>query len=163
MKLKNTILFLIAIGFVITASCKKYPNGPLISLYTREHRVVGIWEVEYFEVNGYDSTSVLRSKPYYGMIELEKKGPTGEARYADYLANDSKFKAFGGWELRNNKKDLALFFDRSGFLETSLGPYRASSLVIWEIRRLTKKELWLHCIYKDSKSYNLKLKLYKDL
>lgn len=53
------------------SSCKKYPDGPLLSLRTRTHRLVGTWEVESYIVYGIDSTGYLKSSSFYGTYQIE--------------------------------------------------------------------------------------------
>ena len=55
-------ILLLFITIVLLYGCKKYPDGPAISLLSKESRITGEWDVEYFSVNGYDSTEYLKSK-----------------------------------------------------------------------------------------------------
>jgi hypothetical protein len=160
--LKNVIFLFVAFAFIITSSCKKYPDGPLISFQTKVKRIVGIWDVEYFEINGYDSTSYLKNKPFYGMYRLDKDGETGQGHYLQYLPEEEKYFDNGTWDLRNKKNDLAIYLATNLFPESTLGPYRAQ-FAVWEIRKLTETQLWLKTTYTDGREYLIKFKLFKDL
>jgi hypothetical protein len=157
---RNTTLLLVASSFMLTGSCKKYPDGPLVSIETKEKRIVGVWDVEYFEINGYDSNSYLKNKPFYGMYTLSEK-EKGEVAQAGYEASDDKYDEGGWWELRNKKSYIFISLGNTLYPESKLGPYRASD-VLWEIRRLTDKQLWLKTTYLDGRTYLLKFKLFKD-
>jgi hypothetical protein len=154
---RNLILFTIASAFILTASCKKYPDGPLLSLQTKAHRIVGLWDVEYFSINGYDSTSYLKRQPFYGMYSFTNKD---HSLYCYYKASDDDYYLYGHWKFAANKKDISIFFNFHSYPE-HLGPYRAESAT-WEIRRLTEKEMWLKTNYSDGREYFLKFKLFKN-
>lgn len=144
---KNVLLFCV---IILLATCKKYPDGPLLSLYTKEHRVLGIWDVEYFEVNGYDSTSFLKGQPFYGKYRFEKNRDRSLFRYE---ANDQQYNLGGYWSFQNHKEEICITFEAYTALG-NIGPYRAAG-IIWKIRRLKEKELWLETSY-AGKNYFLK-------
>ena len=59
--MKNLLkLFLILICFV-TFSCKKYEDGPTVSLRTKKARVVNKWKVDSYYINGVDKTTDYRA------------------------------------------------------------------------------------------------------
>ncbi|MDZ4664053.1 MAG: hypothetical protein SGJ15_04190 [Bacteroidota bacterium] len=63
MKTKISIV-LILMGLIIIPSiqsCKKYAEGPSVSLRTRTERVSNSWKVENYKVNGTDFTSLVSS------------------------------------------------------------------------------------------------------
>lgn len=133
--------------------CKKYPDGPLLSLRTKEHRMVGNWDVEYFSVNGYDSTEYLRSQPFYGKYQFRK----GDYSSGDFIFKNSSnsYTASGSWIFTNNKKYLALALT-TPVPTNHIGPY-AAEYVSWEIRKLKENELWLKTTY-NGKEYFVKFK-----
>lgn len=94
MKRIISILFVVAIfATVALEGCKKYPEGPAISLRTKTARVAGKWAIEKVIVNGTDS-------PYdYSDISIEftKDGKTtytwGSLSYSgEWKFNDDKTK-----------------------------------------------------------------------
>jgi hypothetical protein len=158
---RNTILLLVASTFILTGSCKKYPDGPLISLRTKEHRIAGTWDVEYFSINGFDSTSYLKSQPFYGMYFFGIKNGNYIVAPALY-GHEYPYLASGSWTLKNHKKDIEITFGIDDLYSGQIGPYR-SKFAIWEIRRLTETEMWLRTIYSDGREYFVKFKLLKNL
>jgi hypothetical protein len=157
--IRNSLLFLTAFAFIITASCKKYPDGPLLSLHSKEHRVGGTWDVEYFSINGSDSTNYLRSKYFYGMYDFVTTHNSDDCYYRSTTLG---YSTYGKWMLLNNNRDLQVGFDFYDSLHTEhVGPYRAEN-AMWEIRRLTEKEMWLKNTYSDGREYLVKFKLFKN-
>lgn len=55
------LLAIVLIGLVITGiqSCKKYPEGPVISFHSRAERVANTWKVDNYKLNGTDYTSLM--------------------------------------------------------------------------------------------------------
>lgn len=162
--LKKIILLFIAFIFII--SCKKYPDGPLLNLYTKKHRIMGTWDVDYFSINGYDSTAYLKSKPFYGMYWFGK-GDLEHDPPALYDSNTPGYTANGHWNFESKKNFIHITFDINNNINlpnniaSKIGPYRDNN-VSWEIRRLTEKEFWLKTNYTDGREYFVKFKLYKN-
>jgi hypothetical protein len=153
--LKNSTLLFIAFAFILTASCKKYPDGPLLSLRTKEHRVVGDWNVEYFSINGYDSTAYLKGQLYYGYYSFSKENE-GRAGYT-YNSYNHQYGAGGQWYFDNGKRILRIDSgSESAGKHFNLGAFAADK-VSWVIRRLTEKEMWLKANYTDGREYFVKL------
>jgi len=155
---RNFILLTIAFSFILTESCKKYPDGPLISLHTKAHRIIGTWDVEYFSINGHDSTSYLKNQPFYAMYSFDN---TNHNQDCFYQSSSYDYYLYGHWKLEHNKENLSVFFSLSNKLKDHLGPYRAER-AIWKIRRLTEKEMWLKNMYSDGREYFVKFKLFKN-
>ncbi|MDP3557451.1 MAG: hypothetical protein Q8T03_08755 [Bacteroidota bacterium] len=63
MKLKFIAVTIILSALLIPTiqSCKKYPDGPTISLRSRAERVANTWKVENYKINGNDYTSLVSS------------------------------------------------------------------------------------------------------
>jgi hypothetical protein len=156
---RNIILLLVASALILTGSCKKYPDGPLLSLRTKAHRIEGTWDVEYFSINGYDSTSYLKSKRFYAMYSFDN---TNHNHDCFYQATNYDYHLYGIWKLEHNKENLSVFFSLSNQFKDHLGPYRAER-AIWGIRRLTEEEMWLKNTYTDGREYFVKFKLFKNL
>lgn len=163
-KLKQIALIFIGIAFITNSSCKKYPDGPLISLHSKEHRIAGnenkTWVVDYYSINGYDSTSYIQSRPYYGKYWFYSK-VHGETNHSFGLVTDNGITCGtdGHWKLTNNKKNLNIQQSIGGCIslpQFNTTPYIASD-VTWEIRRLTEDDLWLKTTF-SGKEYFMKLK-----
>jgi hypothetical protein len=155
-KLLSYFLSVIFFGVLVTSSCKKYPDGPLLSFHTKQHRIEGVWDVTYFSINGHDSTEYLKSKNFYGMYDFFHNDDGLQLNYI----SDAAFSRTGYWDLNGNSKNLQINFKPGNIHPEHLGPYRANSE--WEIRRLTEKEMWLKTFYSDGSEYFVKFKLFKN-
>ena len=132
--------FLLFIFFLFAFSaCTKYPEGPLVSLRSKQNRITGGWQAEYFEVNGNDSTSALPRDPlnsnmpcYYTFC------PCGEDAKSKTIMGAC---ANGKWDFKNGSKDiLVIDIDGTSVYEY---PFVQMDITEWSIIRLTNKEMWL--------------------
>ncbi len=97
--IKNkSLLFLLIIGLIIPTiqSCKKYPNGPLLSLHSRKERVANAWKVDNYKINGTDYTSLV-------------------SEYTETFSKDGNYSytwellaGTGSWTFQNNDKEINL-------------------------------------------------------
>lgn len=98
--MKNRTTFLLAIFVSITfttfESCKKYPDGPLISFHTRAERVANTWKVDNYKKNGTDYTSLLS-----GYTETYTKN-------GNYSYSLGSISGAGVWAFQNNDKEIKL-------------------------------------------------------
>ncbi|MBI3501443.1 MAG: hypothetical protein HY063_06575 [Bacteroidetes bacterium] len=143
MKYKKHILFFLLITFCIT-DCKKYPEGPCISLRGATRRIRGDWNVETVLIDNADSTGIGHNRGGYTI------GYKGE----DYS------------KIGRNGRDGRLSFDgRTHIIVTRVYGYPPLFLypddTEWAIQRLTNKEFWLKTTY-NNKEYYLKLKKTTD-
>ena len=156
--MKNKI-YIILLLIATTMSCKKYEDGPLISLRSPKNRLKGEWHVVKYTNNGVDSTKKKLSNTsfYYTMtftyekdeaiscISETYKGISNYNDWAESLENNKnkyfqfKYSAYG--ESSYNKKGMVSFppFDSTSKIITSK----------WKILRLTNKEMKIRFI--DSK------------
>ena len=100
-------------------SCGKYDDGPGFSLRTKKARLVGDWEVvridnQVFPQNGYSLE-----------MEFEKDGDLKTT----YSYGTYSYSYAGDWAFSSKKEDLLITID--------------GNAQIFEIKRLTNKELWL--------------------
>ena len=96
--IKISILFVIIATIIIIAlpGCKKYPDGPTLSLRSRAERVANTWKVENYKINGNDMTSLVS-----GYTEtFTKKG--------NYNYNWGIFKGSGNWDFQNKDTEIKL-------------------------------------------------------
>jgi hypothetical protein len=154
---KNITLLSVAFVLLLTGSCKKYPDGPLLSLHTKKQRLGGIWDVEYFSINGFDSTAYLKNQFFYGMYDFDVNHDSHDCYYR---STSLGYSLYGGWDFLNNNKDLKIGFVIDSSHKEQIGPYRSEN-VIWEIRRLSEKQLWLKTAYSDGREYFVKFKIFK--
>ena len=154
---KIFLSFIIVIVF-FTGACKKYPDGPLISFQSKMYRLTGkYWDVDNFTVDGYDSTSYLKNKPFYGTYYFAKPEGDNNGSFI-YTATIGMYSGSGQWFFNNNKKSITIGAGYS--FNGNIGPYRLDDSiqkVTWDIMRLTVKELWLKGFY-NGKEYFVKFK-----
>lgn len=108
-------------------SCKKYEEGPALSLRSKKERVANTWEIEKAYDDGEDVTDS------YDQFELQLLN-NGEATLAAiYTYGDFTFEAEtnGDWSFENNKEELRLDFEDDDADRT------------YQILRLKEDELWL--------------------
>ena len=120
MKVENNLLMAAALVTVVNfSSCKKYEDGPALSLRTKKSRLTGEWEVvrignQAFPYDGYTLE-----------MEFDKDGDM-EFKYS-YASYSYSYQ--GDWEFSGDKEELEITFD--------------NQVTDFEILRLTNKELWL--------------------
>lgn len=153
--MKTRLLFAV-FAFIVIASCKKYPDGPLINLESKKKRICQNWDIEYFSINGFDSTAYLRTQPYYGKYCIYDGKDMGlQFTYENSFNSSLNYNSGGDCKFVNNSKSIYFHF-RIYTQPNACGPYRAND-VTWEIRRLTSSDLWLKTNY-VGKEYFVKFK-----
>ncbi|MCK5856245.1 MAG: hypothetical protein KAG64_02080 [Bacteroidales bacterium] len=119
--MKKIITLVVLATFVLfgTYSCKKYEEGPLISLRTKTARVANDWKLDKAIQDGIDITS------NYPEVEqtFEKEGGY------KMLFNGADYT--GNWEFDSDKEHILIKIDGS------------SDESKFKIIRLKEKELWL--------------------
>src|ERR1035437_7977486 len=95
MKKKYILIGILVIVSSLT-SCKKYPDGPWISLETRTARVANTWKMEQIMLNGSDITSTLTSINY-----TETYDKSGNYSYSSTIGSGS-----GKWSFENKDTQI---------------------------------------------------------
>jgi len=145
--MKKILLFSLIISLLF--ACGKYEDGPMISLRTKEKRLVGEWKLV-------ESSNEILTTIADFYIDIKKDGDAELIPYINTngLGVSSGLKLDGEWEWTNKKEGIRLSLD-TDMLKTLL-----SALVLsngldpeyinlinneyeFEITRLTNKELWL--------------------
>lgn len=119
------LLFAVIVGISFT-SCKKYEDGPRISLASKKARLVHKWKLQTKLSNGL-------SMPIYD----------AEENYMEFLKDGKMIYSSSGvgvtssstWEFNSDKSGIILTSARAG---SSL-----SDVITYTILRLKKDELWL--------------------
>lgn len=119
---KLSVLFIVLAGLMIPTiqSCKKYPEGPAISLRSRAERVANTWKVDNYKKNGTDYTSLVSDYS-------ETFTKTG-----DYSYIWSSFSGTGTWAFQNNDAEIRL-----------TGVSSQSSQTLY-ILKLEEKQFWYY-------------------
>jgi hypothetical protein len=119
---KFSIYLFLFVGILGFSSCKKYDEGPAFSLRSKKARVVNIWKIEKFIINGKDETSNIA--PLLANYTLTfKDDDTWESTI------DGQREA-GTWEFDSDKENLQIKTGNSSTIESA------------KILRLTNDELW---------------------
>jgi hypothetical protein len=95
MKTKNILICILLIASSL-ASCKKYPEGPSISLRSRTARVTNTWKMEMVMENGSDITSTLNNIHY--TETYDKNG--------NYSYNSTAGSGSGRWMFENKETHI---------------------------------------------------------
>ena len=128
---------------MVTESCTKYDDGPLISLRSAKERVTGTWEVESLTADGNDSTQALKGQPCYAKIVLIDFGTWSMATYPEC-------GTIGSWQFDKNCKHIYIVAEH--FANSSIrlvGPFLNANQINWNIKRLSNKQLWIETDYEN--------------
>jgi hypothetical protein len=102
------------------SSCSKYEDGPSLSLLSKKARVTGKWNVK--SIGSY----ILTPNEYSFEMAFEKNG---DAVFTQIEPNWGSDSYLGTWAFASDKEELMLNID--------------GDLMVYEIKRLTNKEMWL--------------------
>ncbi len=113
------ILLLSLVVLLTVGACKKYPEGPILSLQSRDARVAGSWAVEKVVVNSQESTGYYSKYTYsYG----------SDNSYTE----DNGFNSIkGSWAFTANQDSIIINYNASQVLHR------------FKILKLKKKAMWL--------------------
>ncbi len=143
-------LILLVVFFI--AGCKKYPEGPSVSIRSKISRITGDYKVQLFSVNGVDSTSQLTCNTY----SFDKTTVKKEIICCTGV---------GTWNMIGDDKimDISIHFPNPQLVKT---PFPVtficcpvdnwatiSSILRWEIQKLTNKEMWLKTTFAGKEYY----------
>ena len=120
--LNNLLTVLIFLGLTIFSiqGCKKYSEGPLISLKSRTERVANTWKVDNYKINGTDYTSLLTD--YTETFTKE-----GNYSYTWEILDGS-----GTWVFQNNDMEIRI---------TGTDNQSSETLIIL---KLEEKQFWYY-------------------
>lgn len=123
---KNNKLVLAACVVVLLnlSSCKKYEDGPSLSLKSKNSRLTGEWEVDEID-------NVSPSVGFGGtmILEFEKDGDFSYTTSYSYDGASYSYSYEGEWEWEDGKKSVEIDIDSEDKTE-------------FEILKLTNKEFW---------------------
>jgi hypothetical protein len=119
--IKNITYFTVAGASIIatSSSCGKYEDGPGFSLLSKKSRIVGDWEVKSL------GSTILNTG--YGIdMSFEKNG---SMLFTYSYAGSGNETYAGSWDFASDKENLIITLD--------------GEATVFEIKRLTNKELWI--------------------
>ena len=135
--MKKLTIYLVLLLMVVGA-CKKYDEGPLISLRTKEARLCREWKLDKYIVNDetFDEVGKL-------VWKIEKNGII----HLNIMVGSNEETSESEWRWADNKESLEIksFGKKSGVISSLLN-YKGSNYEAWSkfrIMRLTSKELSL--------------------
>lgn len=117
---------LVAMALIIP-SCKKYDDGPSLSLRSKKARIANTWKIE---TATRDNKNVSDEYDDF-TLDLTKSGGATLTYTYFFAGSTFNISTSGTWDLINDKDDLRLDFDAN------------DSDVTYRILRLKEKELWL--------------------
>lgn len=116
------------IGGIALTSCKKYEEGPALTLLSKKARVAGTWELEAYLENDVDKTSDYRQVVTGETIVYEKDG----SYTANYQTVFGEQNDAGSWEFINDKLEIKGVSNTAGNDPDTM-----------VIVRLKNKEMWM--------------------
>jgi hypothetical protein len=120
MNAKRLLTLFTGITFVLyLTACKKYEDGPYLSLSTKKARITNQWLLVK-KVNS--KTKIISNYPYEQILDLKRDN--------SFILSAGTTAAIGEWQFGSDKESLVLSV-------SSGSGYRA------KILRLTRNELWL--------------------
>jgi hypothetical protein len=122
------LLFLLPL--VLIFSCKKYEDGPALSLLSKKSRVANKWRVDKYYLNGNDMTVNYRSIITKETFQFFKGGSWQYTEASNWIMTIPY--DHGTWSFANDKEDIEVVSDLSGM------PVKT-----YHILRLKSKEMWL--------------------
>lgn len=151
MNRRTWILILAVIAFL--PGCKKYDEGPLMSLYSKGMRVAGTW---YFQRVTYGDRDSTASYTYQRLEFIFSKKYDGGAFSWNHnlMATSAGSNPLDGgtWEFISDKDSLAMVLYKNQFRDTVS--------MRWKINRLAYTECWLERDFNDSTKLNWQLVKY---
>ena len=112
------------------ASCKKYENGPAISLMSKKARLANIWKVDTYILNGEDKTEEYRSLVTREKLVIFQSGEFEYSEVSSWIWATPQYT--GKWEFTNDKEELLMTPYNTGIKPKTC-----------KILRLKNKSLWL--------------------
>ncbi|HHG83249.1 MAG TPA: hypothetical protein ENJ82_00740 [Bacteroidetes bacterium] len=125
-RLSITLLTVALLLGITTTGCKKYEDGPAISIKSKRARATNNWKAKNVFQDGVDYTAWFTD----WSIDM---GEDGRIVISDKDDNDSTITQAGFWDLVNDQKELRLLLT-----EPRVDPDQK----YYTITRLTSKEFW---------------------
>lgn len=152
--MKKIFLILLVLA-ALTEGCKKYEDGPCISLRSVKNRLYGSHTLTKYTVDGVDSLSL-----YYDSLGLAFNFIYDDNSHNNVCIMDGPRKdgysgdLYWDWELSNNRKILTI--TATGGYSYGTGPFGMNKTPEWEILRLKFNNIILKTSY-NNKEYLIEL------
>jgi hypothetical protein len=153
------LILIIGLISVLFNSCKKYEDGPLISLRSPLNRLLGEWEVYYFEIDGLDNTLNYQNDCKCNFRFHSEKH---DAIYFSFLNCKDNYTVGGRFNLNNESLTIESgnAYNANNLTDSLnfIGPIKTWNTVVYDVKRLKNKDLWVTC---DEGNTNCYIKLKK--
>ena len=127
MKTGKLILGLSLIATMTFASCKKYDEGPIISLRSKKERVANTWQIEAAYNDGEEVTEEYEEYT----VKFTKDGDAELAALYSWGDFSFEYETNGTWSFMNNAEELEVDYENDDADE------------VYQILKLEEDELWL--------------------
>lgn len=133
--MKNYLLIILSI--LAFTGCRKYEEGPGLSLRSKKERVSNVWKIEKYFMNDEDRTAQIDSM--YLTYTLRKDGSYQElmSHMHMYYIEDGK------WSFIEDKSAIEI--------------YRTNDTMTWHIKKLEEDALWV--VYTPLAGFRLEYRL----
>lgn len=139
----NKRILIVLLVAALLPGCKKYDEGPLLSLYSKGARVAGTWYFQNVWYDGKDSTENYRYQ-YLDFLSVKKSDWGAFTWNHNMRATQADEYPIDGGKWR--------FFADQDSIEMIVYNYSLTDSVIlqWKINRLAYTEFWLERNVKDT-------------
>ncbi len=96
MKTLKNLAFISLFASLVVTGCKKYEEGPALSIRTKTERVANTWKLVSYTINGTDYTSSLSNINYTETYDKD----------GNYSYNSSLGSGSGSWEFQSDKEQI---------------------------------------------------------
>jgi hypothetical protein len=147
---KRTWMVMLAIAALFTG-CKKYDDGPYMSLYSKGMRVAGTWYFQSVQYAGRDSTEHYRYQRLEFIYVKKIDGGVFTWNHNLYATSADPNPLDGGlWNFVSDRDSLEMIIYKDML-------QRDSVVTRWKINRLAYTEFWLERTLKDTISLKWQL------
>lgn len=125
LSIKKIATLSLAIGLL--ASCKKYEDGPYVSLIPKKERVANTWIIE----NAYENGNEVTDNYDQYELFLSKDGDTKLVAIYTFGDFTAEFETDGTWMFENNQETITVDYENNDADNS------------YQILRLQEKSLWV--------------------
>ena len=132
--MKTAISFAIICFIIISLfSCKKYPEGPSLTIRSKKGRVANKWKIDKWLIGGVDSTTYYAAEGSF--IDLTKEGGVTATQIKTDGLQSTTIKYTGEWQFSDDKEVFAWIItdDQGNPADTNT----------FTILKLKNKEFWV--------------------
>ena len=123
----KVIISISMLGVFFLSSCKKYDDGPAISLRSKKERIANDWRIDKAFDNGNDVTNSFDQYE----VSFSKEGSANLTAHYSFFGIDYDYTTSGTWDLENNNEKIRVDYETD------------AADANYFILRLKEKELWV--------------------